>query len=115
MAMSIGSVQAASGMSKAIYDQIRENLEGDLGELAPGDLEKVHTSWKKLAHAIATGVVQHVTANLEIRDVQTRGNVSVTLSGATATASGHTHAAGTLSGSQNGVTFTQVAGTGTVA
>jgi hypothetical protein len=115
MALSIGTVAATSGMAGAIYDQIQANLEPGLGDMSEEDKEPIRDSWRKLAHGIATGVVQHLLDNLELTGVQTRGNVSVTVSGSTALVSGHQHGAGTLSGAQNNVTFTQVAGTGTFA
>ena len=115
MALSIGDVGATTGMAAAIYDQIRANLEPGMDDLAPEDLEAVRASWRKLAHAIATGVVEHLLSNLEIRDVRTRGDLDVAVSGSTATASGHQHGAGTLAAAQSGVTFDQVSGTGSVA
>ena len=115
MSLNIGNIGATSGMAQAIYDQIRSNLEPDLGDMPAADLEKVRASWRKLAHGIATGVVNHLRANLEIRNIQTQGDVDVTVGGATAEASGHQHAAGTLSGSQSNVIFNQInEGTGLI-
>jgi hypothetical protein len=115
MALAIGSVSATSGMTGAIYEQIRANLEPDLGDMAEADKEPIRDGWRKLAHGIATGVVEHLLDNLELSGVQARGNVNVSISGSTAAASGHQHTAGTLAGSQANVTFNQVAGTGTFA
>lgn len=99
MALVIGDAAASSGMSAAIYAQIQANLEPDLGDMADADKEPIRDGWRKLAHAIATGVVQHLLDNLEVAGVQTRGDVAVAVSGGT--------------GTQTGATFTQVAGTGT--
>jgi hypothetical protein len=108
MALEVGNQDAASGMSKAIYDRIRDVMEPDLGELSEDDLGAMQASWKKLAYAIARGVIEHITANMEIRGVQTRGNISAPVSGNTGPAapSNHQHAVN-LSGTQNNVTFTQ--------
>ena len=97
MALSIGST--GSGMTKAIYDQIVAELEPDLGGMSEADKVKVRAGWAKLAHAVATGVVNHIVGNLQLTGVQTRGNISASVSGATA--------------SQSNVTFNQVTGTGT--
>lgn len=97
MALSIGSTN--SGMTKAIYDQIVAELEPDLGSMPESEKAKVRAGWAKLAHAVATGVVNHLVGNLQLTGVQTRGNISATVSGTTA--------------SQSNVTFNQVAGTGT--
>jgi hypothetical protein len=97
MALSIGNT--GSGMTKAIYDQVVAELEPDLGSMSEADRAKVRAGWAKLAHAVATGVVNHLVGNLQLTGVQTRGSISATVSGATAT--------------QSNVTFNQVAGTGT--
>lgn len=115
MALQIGDIGATTGMAGAIYDQLLANIEPGLGELSEEELEPIRDGWRRLAHAVATGVIQHLVANLEIHGVQTRGDVAVALSGATAPANAHQHGAGTLRGSQSGVTFTQVAGTGTIS
>jgi hypothetical protein len=116
MALSIGNAAATTGMTGAVYKQLRAALEPDLpDDMDPVDVEKVRAGWRKLAHAVATGVIQHLLSNMEVRDVQTRGNISPSITGSTETASGHTHPAGGLSASQSNVTFPQVAGTGTVA
>lgn len=107
MALQIGDLGATAGMTKAIYDQIRANIEPDLAELSEEDLEPVRDGWRKLAHAIATGVIQHLLDNLEVRDVETRGTVTVSISGSTEITGSHQHAAGTLQGSQT-VTFEQI-------
>ncbi|MDH5624567.1 MAG: hypothetical protein OEY21_00520 [Nitrospira sp.] len=93
MALQIGNQTATSGMSKAIYDQMNAILSPPLSGLPPADLETIRDSWKQLAFAISKGVIDHITANIEIKGVQTTGNISAAVSGSTAT--------------QTGVVFTQ--------
>lgn len=93
MALQIGTKTATSGMTKAIYDQMNDVLSPPLSNLPAADLEKIRNSWKQLAFAISKGVIDHITANMEIKGVQTRGNISAAVSGSTAT--------------QTGVVFTQ--------
>lgn len=119
MALAIGSVSADAGMSKAIFDQVDALLSPPLQEAvdnatpeakpnAQQALDAARDGWRKLAFAIATGVVQHVIANMEVVGVQTRGDVSASVSGATAPAppGPHPHTV-SLSAVQSGVTFTQ--------
>lgn len=102
MALQIGPKTATSGMTKAIYDQMNGVLSPPLSGLPPAELEKIRDSWKQLAFAISKGVIDHIMANIEIKGVQTRGDVSATVSGGTA--------------AQTGVVFTQSNdGTGRVA
>ena len=89
MALEIGDEQASTGMSKAIYDQLEASMGPGLAGLAPDAQEPVKDGWRKLAFAIATGVVSHLLDNLELSGVQTRD--------------------------PNNVVATQVAGTGTFA
>ncbi|HMS82450.1 MAG TPA: hypothetical protein PKD12_02220 [Nitrospira sp.] len=102
MALQSGDKTATSGMTKAIYDQMNAVLSPPLSALPPADLTKIRNSWKQLAFAISKGVIDHITANMEIKGVQTTGNISAAVSGNTAT--------------QTGVVFTQSNdGTGRVA
>jgi hypothetical protein len=105
MALTIGNQNATSGMTKDIYDEISAVMEAGL-DVDDETLQQMREGWKKLAFAVATGVINHLVANLEISGVQTRGNISAAVSGNTAVASGHQHAV-TLTGTQNNVTFTQ--------
>lgn len=73
MAMQIGAAAATSGMAKAIYDQIAANLEPDIAPLKDADKTPVREGWKKLAHAIAAGVVNHIQANLELLNMNETG------------------------------------------
>ncbi len=102
MALQIGSKTATSGMTKAVYDQMNAILSPPLSDLPPADLAKIQDSWKQLAYAISKGVIDHISANMEIKGVQTKGNINATVSGSAAT--------------QSNVTFTQSNdGTGRVA
>lgn len=72
MALAIGDEQASTGMSKAIYDQLEASLGSGLSSLPPADQAPVKDGWRKLAFAIATGVVNHLLDELELSGVQTR-------------------------------------------
>lgn len=119
MAMVIGTRVADSGMTKAIYDQMNGLLSPPLQEAvddataeakpkAQEALDAAREGWKILSFAIATGVINHIVANMEIRGVQTQGNISAGASGDTGTAppGNHKHTV-SLTATQNGVTFTQ--------
>jgi hypothetical protein len=80
MALVIGDQAATSGMTQAIFQQLDTLLmsAADKAKLSAADLEKVRDGWRKLAFAIATGVVSHLKANMEITGVQaTSGAVSL--------------------------------------
>ena len=76
MALIIGDQTAGTGMSKAIYDQLRSVLEPDLKELSEEARSQLRQSWQKLAYAIASGVIEHITANMEVVGIQTKGTVN---------------------------------------
>lgn len=96
MALEIGDATAASGMTKAIYDQLNTLLSPPLQGLKPEDLQKVQDGWKQLAFAIAGGVVSHIKANMEIFGIQSSGTASVTVGG--------NPGSGTVTASQTGAT-----------
>lgn len=108
MALAIGDQTATSGMSKAIYDQIQATLEPDLADLGEDALVPIRESWQKLAFAVATGVINHIVANMEIRNVQTRGTVNTTVNGSTGPAApaNHVHPV-SVSGTAANVVFAQ--------
>jgi hypothetical protein len=108
MGLQIGDINATSGMSKAIFDQLNMILSPPLGGTPQGEMEKIRDSWRKLAFAIAKGVIEHITANMEIFGVTAQGNVNAAVSGNTAAAppGPHLHAVN-LSGVQNNTVFTQ--------
>lgn len=119
MALEIGSEKADSGMSQAIYREVDRQLspplqqavnsaQGEAKAKAQEALDGAREGWKKLSYAIAKGVIEHIKANMEIRSVKTRGNVSTTVKGTTGlTGPGpHQHSVD-LSGKQTDVVFTQ--------
>ncbi len=106
-----GDPDATSGMTKAIFGHVDAALSPPLQQAiddaaTPDDkaaatktLEDARGSWRKLSFAVASGVVEDMRDNLDVKGVQTRGTVS----GNTAPApDGHLHAI-----SLSGVTFTQ--------
>ncbi|HEX2084699.1 MAG TPA: hypothetical protein VHF89_03380 [Solirubrobacteraceae bacterium] len=119
MALQVGSVDAGSGMSKAIFDQIDallsppleqavEAADGDVKAEAQQALDRARDSWRKLSFAIATGVIGHVLSNLEVVGVQTRGDVAASVSGPTGAAPPGPHAHSVaLTASQSQVVFRQ--------
>ncbi|MGK5110669.1 MULTISPECIES: hypothetical protein [unclassified Geodermatophilus] len=112
MALTVGTQDADRGLSKAVYDQLDallspplqqavEAASGPAKEAAQQALEGARSGWRKLAFAIATGVVTHLLDNLEVTGVRTGGNVVAQVSGQVAV--------------QNGVVLAQVnGGTGLV-
>lgn len=108
MTLEDGNKEATVGMSKAIYDKMKEVIEPDLEGLTEDNLNTMRKSWQEMAYAIATGVIDHVKANMEIFGVTTQGNVNTTVQGNTGPAdpSGHLHVV-KLSGVASNVTFTQ--------
>ncbi len=118
MAMEIGDIEAKSGMTQAIYDELATLLEPDLGDLGEDDLEPIRQAWRKIALAVATGVINHLKENMKIKGVETRGDVTTTASGVTGVPSlpahpNHTHTV-ELAVAAAEVTFQQVGGTGSV-
>lgn len=119
MALLIGSVNADAGMSKAIYDQVDALLSPPLQAAVDGAtdaarpnaqeaLDAARDGWRKLAFAIATGVIGHVLSNMEVFGVQTRGNVAAPVSGVTGPAAPgpHPHTV-SLTASQPNLTLVQ--------
>jgi hypothetical protein len=119
VALSIGSVNADSGMSKAIYDQVDALLSPPLQTAvdeataaakpkAQEALDAARDGWRKLAFAVAKGVVDHVLSNMEVVGVQTRGNVAAAVSGNTGPAppGPHPHPV-SLTATQPNLVFTQ--------
>jgi hypothetical protein len=109
MSLTIGNQTATTGMSKDIYDKLREALEEGLPpEIGEDDLDAMRESWQKIAFAVATGVIEHIKANMEIRGVQAQGDVIASINGNTGTANpdNHSHSVN-LSINATGVTFSQ--------
>jgi hypothetical protein len=78
MAMQIGDDQASSGMTKDIYDKMDQLMAP---AVPPANLEDARKGWRKLAFAIASGVVTHINNNMEVAGIQAQGNVSITVNG----------------------------------
>ncbi len=109
MAMDVGTVAAVSGLTMEIYNRIDGYLSPPLAA-EPDALADARAAWRQLSHAIADGVITHLTEHLEVIGVQTGGDVVVTSAGTSAGAeptSGHTHALDIADGDLSGV-FDQV-------
>ncbi|MFD1213393.1 hypothetical protein ACFQ36_15230 [Arthrobacter sp. GCM10027362] len=119
MALVVGTVDAESGLSKAIFEQMDillapplqqavDNASGEAQAKAQEALDAARNGWKQLAFAIATGVVTHLTANLEIVGIQATGDVAAAVAGKTEPAppAAHQHQIN-LAAAQQGVTFNQ--------
>lgn len=111
MPLKIGDVNATTGMSKAIFDQLNIILSPPFEDMSEEDMAKIRDGWRKLAYAIAKGVIDHIIAKMEIHGVETRGDINTNVSGEIAKASAYpdpTHDHGfDLSGEQVNVVFTQ--------
>lgn len=105
MSLQVGNQNATTGMSKAIYDKIRDVLE-PLEGVEESDMEPIRDGWRNLAFAIATGVIGHLLSNLEVYGIVTEGQVNADVSGNTGTTNSHHHSVN-LSAVENNVTFTQ--------
>jgi Flp pilus assembly protein TadG len=119
MGMTIGTAAADQGMSKEIFAQMDlllapplqkavDEAAGDAKSVAQQALDKARTNWKQLAFAIANGVINHVTANMEITGIQTTGDVAAAVNGASLPGGSppHPHPI-TLTATQQSVTFKQ--------
>jgi hypothetical protein len=84
MAMQIGDNQAGSGMTKDIFDQIDQIMKPTI---PPAGLEEARKGWKRLAFAVASGVIAHIKNNMEISGIQAQGNVTTIVTGTVAGAS----------------------------
>jgi hypothetical protein len=108
MAMQVGDEQASSGMAKDIYDQMDQIMK-PTDPIPPASLEEMRKGWKKLAFAVASGVITHIKNNMEISGIQGKGDVTTTVTG--------TVAGNTVTGSGTGSVTTDqtVATTGHVS
>lgn len=88
MGLEIGEITSSSGMSKAIFDQLNTILSPPLDGTPPEDMETIRDSWRKLAFAIATGVIEHIRLNMVIKEITTQGDISATVLDDTATQEG---------------------------
>ena len=115
MPLNAGNKNATEGMAKSIYlaidAELRPPMEAD--EVKQEIIEESQKAWKTLAYAIAKGVIDHITANMEIYGIQTQGNINTDVSGDTEEALEtlpapyrHDHDVN-LSGLEDNVVFTQ--------
>jgi hypothetical protein len=102
MPLDIGSASASIGMSKAIFEELDNQLSPPLQDAindAIGNakyelqkaLEEARKGWQKLAYAIAKGVIGHILLNMEIVGIKTSGDVMTTVQGNTTPASFDNH------------------------
>jgi hypothetical protein len=102
MALIIGDESASQGMSKTIYDKLRDVME-PIDGVSGDDLENVRNSWRKLAFAVATGVIEHIKSNMEISGVDVSINdVSTTVNVTTSCPSGSGTGEGAGTGAATG-------------
>lgn len=110
MALSVGNRQATSGMTLSIYQAIDAELRPQMEQEGVGvdAIKESQDAWRKLAFAIATGVINHLTSNMEIFGIQTRGDVNASVQGNTELSNpgNHQHNVN-LSGVHNNLTLTQ--------
>ncbi|MGH7597043.1 MAG: hypothetical protein ACREOI_11870 [bacterium] len=106
MALEIGNEDPPSGMSKAIYDQFDNilMLPDEKNKLKSADLENIRNGWRKLAHAIAKGIVPYIKANMEIAGIQTSGSVTTTVTGTVTGTTVTGTGTGTVTTNQSGPT-----------
>ncbi len=103
MGLETGDIRASSGMSKAIYDKLNDLLSPPLEDMPAEDMEKIRDSWRKLAYAIADGVISHIKSNMEITGVNVAVNdVSTTVTTVTSCPAGAGTGTGTGSGTATG-------------
>lgn len=95
MALQIGPPDASAGMTKDIYDVMDQVMNPSV---PPDSLEMARQGWRKLAFAIASGVVNHIVQNMEISGIQAQGSVTVAVSGNTGTGSVNTAQFGSNTG-----------------
>lgn len=102
MALEIGSENAGSGMSLAIFEEMDRLLSpalqqavddaaGDAKGKAQEALDQAREGWKKLSYAVANGVIEHIISNMEIRGVSVEGDINASVSGNTGTAEPNLH------------------------
>jgi hypothetical protein len=100
MALQAGDKTASSGMSMTIYQKINEVMSPDIGA---GTLPKAQESWKKLAFAIASGVIASIKSDMEIAGIQASGNFTAPVTGTVAGTAVTGTSTGSVSTSQTGL------------
>ena len=66
MPLDAGSENADSGMSSYLYQAIEDNLKSSFPD---GPSEELKQGWKKLAFALADGLVKYINTELSIIDI----------------------------------------------
>ena len=120
MALEIGSESADSGMSLLIYKELDRLLSPPLLKIiAVAETEEqrdkseealieARKGWKKISHAVAKGVINHLISHMEVFGIETKGNVSTSVKGQTQSFEGFPHRHDIdLQGEQIDVVFTQ--------
>jgi hypothetical protein len=82
MAIDIGDSGALGGMTKDIYEKLNELLSP---KVPPDALPAAQSGWKEIAFAVATGVVTHLLAHLEVTGLTVSGSANLTVAGTSAT------------------------------
>ncbi|MEV6871430.1 hypothetical protein [Amycolatopsis sp. NPDC051128] len=102
MALTIGSQSADAGMSNTIFTQMDtllspplqaavDSASAEAKPAAQAALDAARVGWRRLAFAVAKGVIDHVVANLEITGVTVAGTVNVPVVGSTGSAAPNAH------------------------
>ncbi|MBE9534496.1 MAG: hypothetical protein IMF03_05795 [Proteobacteria bacterium] len=97
-----------SQLSPPLKDAINNAQSANEKKAAEDALKDARETWKKLSYAVAKGVIEHIMTNMEIRGIETQGNVNTTVEGKTdrADPGNHQHDVDLL-GEQIDVVFTQ--------
>ena len=117
MALDTGTLDADAGMTRAIFEEMDRLLSPPLQEAvtkaadaaakksAEETLAAARAGWRKLAYAVAAGVVRHLLSNMEIYGVTSSGTITTTVNGMTADAKAVTGTAnGSFTATQTGAT-----------
>lgn len=84
MPLNAGTNAASDGLAKAIFDNLKVEL-GPALEASGADMTEVNAGWAKLSYAIAKGVVDHLVANMEIKNI----HVNISSGAQDGTTTGH--------------------------
>jgi hypothetical protein len=98
VALQPGDVSASAGMSLTIYTHMNDVLKDGV---PPDTLPKAQESWKKLAFAIASGVIEHLKSNMEITGIQGQATANLTVAGSVAGTAVSGTATGSITTSQS--------------
>jgi hypothetical protein len=99
VALQPGDASASAGMSLTIYTHINDVLKDSV---PPKTLPDAQASWKKLAFAIASGVIEHLKTNMEISGIQGTASPSLTVAGTSPSGAVTGTATGSVTTTQSG-------------